>query len=597
MKPLEKFLKKQTSTLTRGGGYADKSRQVSGGVKQQSSVSKILPSFRKESTSEDESSKEDRSPEIDYPDGRWSDLPGDLKSPSLSPEEQYPDVFPETCWSPPPPGTPESILSYLLDSLTRSTVHRTNKELLLDDFILTHSVFLPTDKFLQALLQQYPFLSPPLEKHNSKFTSARQGLQHLRRRGWAEASELHWAARKDLTVYPDMTDSVRNLQQLLEKITTTEVTKGNNPLRRHIKPLFRHFSRVDSCLRPREAFRGSDEIFCRVYAIDRSYITIRSRLSASVQEIILAISDKLQYFGEHNHFEEKLTLVAVASSGEKVVFKKNDDCVFTTLGVNTHLFACTKESIDMLVPLPQEIQFPTGNREIHRITSEELANHLTAFGWELFKCVHELEFIDYVFRGNCRKRATANLEIVLQRCSEVQLWVATEILLCDSLTKRVELLKKFIHVAAICKQNQDLLSFISVVMGLDNSAVSRLRHTWEVGNALFPKDPCRNHKTYRDILSRMKPPVIPFVPLILKDMTFIHESCKTFQRENVNFEKMHMVADTVRTVRRYRSSLHSSETDSSATQRHIKAYVRQLQVIDNQNVLFELSYKLEPKDQ
>uniref|UniRef100_H3B1E6 Rap guanine nucleotide exchange factor like 1 n=1 Tax=Latimeria chalumnae TaxID=7897 RepID=H3B1E6_LATCH len=418
--------------------------------------------------------------------------------------------------------------------------------------------------------------------------------------------ELHWAARKDLTVYPDMTDSVRNLQQLLEKITTTEVTKGNNPLRRHIKPLFRHFSRVDSCLRPREAFRGSDEIFCRVYAIDRSYITIRSRLSASVQEIILAISDKLQYFGEHNHFEEKLTLVAVASSGEKVVFKKNDDCVFTTLGVNTHLFACTKESIDMLVPLPQEIQFPTGNREIHRITSEELANHLTAFGWELFKCVHELEFIDYVFRGNCRKRATANLEIVLQRCSEVQLWVATEILLCDSLTKRVELLKKFIHVAAICKQNQDLLSFISVVMGLDNSAVSRLRHTWEKIGMVFETlfrhssnllDPCRNHKTYRDILSRMKPPVIPFVPLILKDMTFIHESCKTFQRENVNFEKMHMVADTVRTVRRYRSSLHSSETDSSATQRHIKAYVRQLQVIDNQNVLFELSYKLEPKDQ
>lgn len=38
-----------------------------------------------------------------------------------------------------------------------------------------------------------------------------------------------------------------------------------------------------------------------------------------------------------------------------------------------------------------------------------------------------------------------------------------------------------------CKQNQDLLSFYAVVMGLDNAAVSRLRLTWEVMTRLpFP---------------------------------------------------------------------------------------------------------------
>lgn len=34
------------------------------------------------------------------------------------------------------------------------------------------------------------------------------------------------------------------------------------------------------------------------------------------------------------------------------------------------------------------------------------------------------------------------------------------------------------------------------------------------------QDPCRNHKSYREVISKMKPPVIPFVPLILKG-----ESC------------------------------------------------------------------------
>ena len=44
-----------------------------------------------------------------------------------------------------------------------------------------------------------------------------------------------------------------------------------------------------------------------------------------------------------------------------------------------------------------------------------------------------------------------------------------------------------------CKQNQDLLSFFAVVMGLDNAAVSRLRLTWEV----------------------MRPPPFPLLPPVL----------------------------------------------------------------------------------
>lgn len=40
------------------------------------------------------------------------------------------------------------------------------------------------------------------------------------------------------------------------------------------------------------------------------------------------------------------------------------------------------------------------------------------------------------------------LELLLQRCNEVQLWVMTEVLLCSSLCKRVQLIKKFIKIAA-----------------------------------------------------------------------------------------------------------------------------------------------------
>lgn len=56
-------------------------------------------------------------------------------------------------------------------------------------------------------------------------------------------------------------------------------------------------------------------VFCRVYMPDHSYVTIRSRLSASVQDILAAVTEKLQYSQEQGAREEALALVAVASSG------------------------------------------------------------------------------------------------------------------------------------------------------------------------------------------------------------------------------------------------------------------------------------------
>uniref|UniRef100_A0A8D2PPU8 Rap guanine nucleotide exchange factor like 1 n=1 Tax=Zosterops lateralis melanops TaxID=1220523 RepID=A0A8D2PPU8_ZOSLA len=247
---------------------------------------------------------------------------------------------------------------------------------------------------------------------------------------------------------------------------------------------------------------------------------------------------------------------------EKAVLQPSEECVFTTLGINSHLFACTRDTFDSLVPLPEEIQVVPGDTEIHRAEPEDVANHLTAFHWELFRCIHELEFVDYVFHGERGRRETANLELLLQRCSEVQHWVGTELLLCEGLGKRAHLLKKLIKIAAICKQNQDMLSFYAIVIGLNNAAVSRLRLTWEKlpgkFKNLFRKfenltDPCRNHKTYREVLAKMKPPLIPFVPLILKDLTFLHEGSKTLLDGLVNVEKLHCIAEKVRTVRKYRS--------------------------------------------
>lgn len=80
---------------------------------------------------------------------------------------------------------------------------------------------------------------------------------------------------------------------------------------------------------------------------------------------------------------------------------------------------------------------------------------------------------------------------------------------------------------------------------------------------LLPQDPSRNHRAYRLTVAKLDPPIIPFMPLLIKgsgclledlllynkpcfincftflpDMTFTQEGNKTFIDTLVNFEKM-----------------------------------------------------------
>ena len=79
-------------------------------------------------------------------------------------------------------------------------------------------------------------------------------------------------------------------------------------------------------------------------------------------------------------------------------------------------------------------------------------------------------------------------------------------------------------------------------------AVARLTQTWERLPSKLKRtfsqfesliDPSRNHRRYRIFISKMEPPIIPFMPLFLKDMTFAHEGNKTYLENGlINFEKM-----------------------------------------------------------
>uniref|UniRef100_A0A8C7ZZ43 Rap guanine nucleotide exchange factor 4a n=1 Tax=Oryzias sinensis TaxID=183150 RepID=A0A8C7ZZ43_9TELE len=251
------------------------------------------------------------------------------------------------------------------------------------------------------------------------------------------------------------------------------------------------------------------------------------------------------------------------------------------------------------------------------MSSKDVAYHLTSYDWELFHCVHELELIYHTFGRQHINKTSVNLDLFLRRFNEIQFWVITEICLCSQISKRVQLLKKFIKIAAHCKDYKNLNAFFAIIMGLSNPAVSRLSQTWEKLPSKFKKcygefenlmDPSRNHRSYRLIFSKLEPPVIPFMPLLIKDMTFTHEGNKTFIDNLVNFEKMkrclykkyfrfvHVLPHYFRpTPPIFKNEIGEDAPLPSKHHPDVWTYVRQFNVIDNQRILTQLSHGLEPR--
>ncbi|XP_057586794.1 rap guanine nucleotide exchange factor 5 isoform X2 [Hippopotamus amphibius kiboko] len=506
-------------------------------------------------------------------------------------------------------GTPEKILEHLLNDLHLEEVQDKETETLLDDFLLTYTVFMTTDDLCQALLRHYSAKKYQGKEENSDVPCRKRKVLHLVSqwialyKDWLHEDEhskmflktIYRNVLDDVYEYPILEKELKEFQKILGMHRRHTVDEYS-PQRKN-KALFHQFSLKENWLQHRGTVTETEEFFCHVYITEHSYVSVKAKVSSTAREILRVVAEKIQ------NVEEDLALVAVSFSGEKHELQPNDLAFSKSLDASGRIYVYRKDLADTLNPFAENEESQQRSIRILGMNTWDLALELMSFDWSLFNSIHEQELIYFTFSRQGSGEHTVNLSLLLQRCNEVQLWVATEILLCSQLGKRVQLVKKFIKIAAHCKAQRNLSSFFAIIMGLNAASVSRLSQTWEKIPGKFKKlfselesltDPSLNHKAYRDAFKKMKPPKIPFMPLLLKDVTFIHEGNKTFLDNLVNFEKLHMIADTVRTLRHCRTNQFGGDT-SPKEHPELRAYVHHLYVIDRQQALFELSHRIEPR--
>uniref|UniRef100_A0A672MFY2 Rap guanine nucleotide exchange factor 3 n=1 Tax=Sinocyclocheilus grahami TaxID=75366 RepID=A0A672MFY2_SINGR len=457
-------------------------------------------------------------------------------------------------------GTPEKILEHMLETIKLETNGTDFIDPSVTDFLLTHPVFMPCSQLCAALQHQYPATTGttdfPLHIAISLcFTCFVTSLY---------AEEL-----KALSETVSECFFILNLCLHLPSGAIRRYRPGEGSI------CSQH--QAEGCETGGSLGGSSNCPFAVLYEIfkpDHKAVTVMLPVDASVKDILTTLVDP----------ESDYVLVKMNSSGDRVQLKLETTAVSASLGVNEKLFLCSNtlnnELITQLGPEKSTMD------SLEQMCSKDMASQHTSYDWELFMAMHEVELVYYVLgREKFLGATTANLERFVRRFNEIQYWVVTELCLCEDLVKRAILLKKFIKMAVVFKEQKNLNSFFAVMFGLSNSAVQRLNKTWErLPNktkriyCAYERlmDPSRNHRAYRLAVAKLSPPYIPFMPLLLKDMTFIHEGNKNYTDKLVNFEKMVRVFSTV----------------SNAA--NIRQYIQNLKVIDNQKKLTQLSRAIDP---
>ncbi|KAL6050446.1 hypothetical protein QOT17_019828 [Balamuthia mandrillaris] len=191
---------------------------------------------------------------------------------------------------------------------------------------------------------------------------------------------------------------------------------------------------------------------------------------------------------------------------------------------------------------------------LFNVAPQVLAEQLTVLDWKLFTAIRPEELIGCGWTKKNKEEVAPNLLRYSQRFNQISWWVATQIVLEQDPKKQKFLVKKFISVADKCRALSNYNSMMAILAGLNNFSVQRLKKCWMI-SARYKETferlerimaPQQNFKYYRKEVAKKNPPLIPYLVMYLRDLTFVYDGNPDYlddEKTLVNFMKMELVED------------------------------------------------------
>ncbi|KAJ8006074.1 hypothetical protein DPEC_G00124480 [Dallia pectoralis] len=230
---------------------------------------------------------------------------------------------------------------------------------------------------------------------------------------------------------------------------------------------------------------------------------------------------------------------------------------------------------------------------LHDFRSHEIADQLTLLDAELFYKIEIPEVLLWAKEQNEEK--SPNLTQFTEHFNNMSYWVRSIIILQEKAQDREKLLLKFIKIMKHLRKLNNFNSYLAILSALDSAPIRRLE--WQKTTSEGLEEYCTlidsssSFRAYRVALADVEPPCIPYLGLILQDLTFVHLGNPDHINSKVNFSKRWQQFNILDSMRRFQQVHYDLKHNDD-----IVSFFNDFNDHLAEEALWELSLKIKPRN-
>jgi len=264
----------------------------------------------------------------------------------------------------------------------------------------------------------------------------------------------------------------------------------------------------------------------------------------------------------------------------------------------------TKYVIEFAIPPP--INTPKNSKDdldsfLLKFSPDHLAQQLTLADHELFQRISMKELREQKWVKEDADKLSPTITRCIRHFNKISYWIATEIVKSCNMKDRIRTLKQAIHLAERSVVYRNYNTAMAVTCGLSLAAVARLKKTWKglptkfktafaELDRLFTAE--NNYTNYRELMVSHLPPMIPYLGVFLKDLTFLEIGNPRYldsEKKFINFDKLRMISSTISELKTFQKIPYQFIPDPSA-----QRYLKTTSTPFDEDQLYKISRILEP---
>uniref|UniRef100_A0A4W4H727 CRK SH3-binding GNRP n=1 Tax=Electrophorus electricus TaxID=8005 RepID=A0A4W4H727_ELEEL len=230
---------------------------------------------------------------------------------------------------------------------------------------------------------------------------------------------------------------------------------------------------------------------------------------------------------------------------------------------------------------------------LHDFRSHEIADQLTLLDAELFYKIEIPEVLLWAKEQNEEK--SPNLTQFTEHFNNMSYWVRSLIILQEKAQDREKLLLKFIKIMKHLRKLNNFNSYLAILSALDSAPIRRLEWQKQTSEGLEEYctliDSSSSFRAYRVALADVEAPCIPYLGLILQDLTFVHLGNPDFIDRKVNFSKRWQQFNILDSMRRFQQVHYDLKHNDD-----IVSFFNDFSDHLAEEALWELSLKIRPRN-